>query len=366
MTDDEDFGPSISRPLHAGARSSAAGEAGAGPMRSAAGGSGPGGPSEEDAISDGAASLAPEVARLALAGLLAPRKTLPPSLFYDEEGCRLFYEITKLPEYYLTRTEFSLLAAAAPEVAASVAPGAALVEYGASDETKADWLLRQTTASGAAAFDVYVPIDVAGPALAAMRTRLAGRRPGLVVLPVVADFLRPISLPRRAREADVLGFFPGSTIGNLEPDAAVGFLRRARETLGSRARLLMGFDANRDPARLLPAYDDPKGITAAFNRNLLVRLNREAGAEFARDAFTHRTDWNEAESRIEMHLVSRADQTVRVAGRPVHFARGETTPTENSYKYAPARMRDLAGAAGWSLAREWTDAERLFVLWLLE
>jgi L-histidine N-alpha-methyltransferase len=310
------------------------------------------------------------VAAAALQGLLAPRKTLPPALFYDEEGCRLFYEITRLPEYYLTRSEFRLLQTTAPEVAAQLPPGATLVEYGASDETKAEMLLRQTVRSGSAAgqnvFRTYIPIDVAGPELRAMRERLAQRRPELTVTPVVADFLRPIELPQRHHEAAIMGFFPGSTIGNLEPEAAVAFLHRAGLSLGSGARFLLGFDTCRDPERLIPAYDDPAGVTAAFNRNLLVRLNREAGATFEPEAFAHRAVWNPEESRVEMHLVSRVAQTVLVAGQPIRFAREETIHTENSYKYAPARMREMVASAGWELTKKWSDSSDLFALWLLD
>jgi dimethylhistidine N-methyltransferase len=306
------------------------------------------------------------IAEAALIGLLAPRKTLPPSLFYDEEGCRLFYEITKLAEYYLTRTEFRLLDSIAPAAAALLPVGATLVEYGASDETKAEMLLRQATPAGSGIFQAYIPIDVAAPALRAMRERLAERRPGLTVAPVTADFMRPIALPERRRETAVLGFFPGSTIGNLEPGAAVGFLRRARTTLGEGARFLLGFDICRDPARLIPAYDDPAGVTAAFNRNLLTRLNREANATFDLEQFAHRAIWNEAESRIEMHLVSRVAQTVMVAGRPVRFLENETIHTENSYKYAPERMRAMISAAGWSPGKTWSDSKGLFAIWLLD
>lgn len=317
-----------------------------------------------------ATGISTPVAEAALQGLLAPRKTLPPSLFYDEEGCHLFYEITKLPEYYLTRTEFRLLETTAPEVAALLPSGATLVEYGASDETKAEMLLRQTVPGEAGAdtsvFRTYIPIDVAAPALRAMRDRLAVRRPGLAVRPVTADFLRPIQLPERDGETAIMGFFPGSTIGNLEPDAAVAFLRRARATLGHGARFLLGFDTCRDPDRLIPAYDDHAGITARFNRNLLVRLNREAGATFDPEAFAHLAVWNEAESRIEMHLVNRSVRTVMVAGQPIRFSRDETIHTENSYKYAPTRMRAMIQAAGWSTVKTWSDSNGLFAIWLLD
>jgi L-histidine Nalpha-methyltransferase len=330
------------------------------------------------------------LAETALEGLLAPRKTLPPSLFYDEEGCRLFYEITKLPEYYLTRSEFHLLETIAAEVAALLPAGATLVEYGASDETKAEMLLAQTARVGVpkagptsersrasfgiatrsfseqTVFRTYIPIDVAEPALRAMRERLAVHRPDLTVAPVTADFMWPVELPEREDETGIMGFFPGSTIGNLEPGLAVVFLGRVRATLGHRAKFLLGFDTCRDPARLIRAYDDPQGVTAQFNRNLLVRLNRETGATFDPETFAHRAVWNESESRIEMHLVSGAARTVMVAGRPVHFARDESIHTENSYKYSPERMRTMIEAAGWTVSKTWSDSNGLFALWLLD
>jgi dimethylhistidine N-methyltransferase len=304
------------------------------------------------------------VAAAALPGLLAARKTLPPLLFYDEEGCRLFYEITRLPEYYLTRTELALLERIAPDLAAAAPAGSTLVEYGASDETKAAMLLRQTIGFGEPVFTAYIPIDIATPSLLALRGRLEARFPGLTVLPHTADFMRPVTLPARA-EGPVLGFFPGSTIGNLEPGEATDFLRRARATLGPEARLILGFDCCQDPARLIPAYDDAAGVTAAFNRNLLVRLNREAGATFDPDGFVHRALWNAAEGRIEMHLISPDARAVQVAGRAIRFAAGETIHTENSYKYRPDRMRGLAAAAGWTPERTWTDPDGLFAIWLL-
>ena len=199
-----------------------------------------------------------------------------------------------------------------------------------------------------------------------MRERLALRRPALTVTPVTANFLQPIRLPERDGASRSMGFFPGSTIGNLEPDAAVAFLHRAGVSLGSGTRFLIGFDICRDPERLIPAYDDRAGVTARFNRNLLVRLNREAGADFDPEAFDHRAVWNAAESRIEMHLVSRMPQTVMVAGQKVRFARGETIHTENSYKYAPARMQELIVGAGWSLNKKWSDSSDLFAIWLLD
>ncbi|MBV9747695.1 MAG: L-histidine N(alpha)-methyltransferase [Acetobacteraceae bacterium] len=308
----------------------------------------------------GALTFDRAVADAALPGLLAARKTLPAKLFYDDEGCRLFGEITRLPEYYPTRTELALLREVAPEAVVGVPSGSALVEYGASDEGKATLLL-----DAAPAFAAYVPIDVAAGALATLAARLRRSRPKLAVHPVVADFLAPFALPRAVAAMPRTGFFPGSTIGNLEPAEAHRFLATTRQTLGAGARFLVGVDLRKDPAILVPAYDDAQGVTAAFNLNLLRRLNREAGADFDLDAFAHRAAWNPAEGRIEMHLVSLRPQTVRVAGHRIAFAAGETVHTENSYKHTEAGFQALAASAGWRAVRVWTDSARLFSLHLL-
>jgi dimethylhistidine N-methyltransferase len=301
----------------------------------------------------------PRVVAAALAGLRAPRKTLPPWLFYDEAGCRLFYQITELPEYYLTRAERVPLARAAEHVAALMPSGSTLVEYGASDETKALTLL----VAGAGAFTQYVPIDVAESELGRVRLRLGRRLPALAVRPITADFMDRIVLPPGEPR---LGFFPGSTIGNLEPEQARAFLERARMMLGSGARFLLGADIRKDAAILVPAYDDAQGITAAFNRNLLLRLNRDAAATFNPSLFRHQAVWNDQESRIEMHLVSTADHIVSVADHIIHFSRHETIHTENSYKHTPERLIGLADDAGWRLSRQWTDPETLFGVFLFE
>ena len=306
------------------------------------------------------------VAEAAISGLSRMQKTLPAKLFYDEEGCRLFSRITALPEYYLTRTEQALLADIAPRLSGGLSGPVVLIEYGASDEAKAEFLLRERDNTGAAVFQAYVPIDVAVPALEQMRRRLRQRRPDLLVCAVPADFMDAIELPADIPPWPRLGFFPGSTIGNLDPPEARRFLRQARGMLGANASFLVGVDLRKDPAILLPAYDDAAGVTAAFNRNLLVRLNREANADFDLDAFTHRAVWNDAESRIEMHLVSRRAQVAHLAGHVFHFARGETIHTENSYKYAPEHFAALAEQSGWHSAELWTDPARLFSLHLLE
>jgi L-histidine Nalpha-methyltransferase len=306
------------------------------------------------------------VADAALSGLLQTRKTLPAKLFYDEAGCRLFAQITELPEYYLTRTERGLLETVAPRVAAMSPEPAVLVEYGASDEAKAEFLLQERGTKGAPVMGAYVPIDVAASSLKRMQARLRRSRPYLHVYPYAMDFMSSVILPDAVADMFRLGFFPGSTIGNLDSLDATRFLQRALTTLGRRSRLLIGVDVRKDTALLIPAYDDAAGVTAAFNLNLLVRLNREAGADFDLSTFAHRAIWNDAESRIEMHLVSACDQVVRVAGHAIRFARDETIHTENSYKYTPDRFASLAEAAGWHSAELWMDEARLFSLHLLE
>jgi L-histidine Nalpha-methyltransferase len=312
-----------------------------------------------------ASEVGTKTAAYALEGLSRPQKMLPAKLFYDEEGCRLFYRITELPEYYLTRTELALLRRVAPEINGVIAAPAVLVEYGASDETKASILLDQGTESGQPLFAVYVPIDVAAEALARLRDRLCRTRPGLAVRPISADFLGSVALDPDIYGMKRLGFFPGSTIGNLDPAQARRFLSQAYSTLGEEARMLVGVDLRKDPAIMVPAYDDAEGITAAFNLNLLARLNREAAADFDLRSFSHRAVWNDVESRIEMHLVSRRPQMVRLAGHAIRFAQGETIHTESSYKHTPERFAAIAEAAGWRPERIWTDPDRLFSLHLL-
>ena len=305
------------------------------------------------------------VAELAMRGLSQQQKTLPPQLFYDEEGSRLFRLITELPEYYLTRTELALLSDVAPRVVRDMSRGSVLVEYGASDENKAHYLLRECDDSGQHVLDCYVPIDVASAGLQRMRHRLSSSYPHLRVHPLVTDFTAAITLPVQATSRGRLGFFPGSTIGNLEPPEVTTFLRNVRTTLGNDSRFLIGVDLRKDPVVLIPAYNDSAGVTAAFNLNLLARLNREAAADFDIGAFAHRASWNAAESRIEMHLVSRRDQTVFIDQSAVHFSEGETIHTENSYKYRPERFTALAAGAGWACTETWTDAARFFALFLL-
>ncbi len=302
-----------------------------------------------------------------LAGLSAGQKTLPAKLFYDEAGCALFNRITRLPEYYVTRAEMALLDRHAVEIAAHAPPGAALIEYGASDEAKGVALLD----AGRRDFAAYVPVDIAGPALAAIAGRMRRTHPGLPVVTVVADFLQPLALPPEVTRLPLFGFFPGSTIGNFRPPMVGRFLRAVRATLSGAEVpqeapwFVVGTDLRKEPSRLLPAYDDSEGVTAAFNRNILRHVNRIAPAGFDPDAFDHRAVWNAHEGRIEMHLQSRQAQAVEVAGRTIRFRPGETIHTEDSYKHTPDGFLALATAAGWRSAGFWSDPDGLFGMHLL-
>ena len=306
---------------------------------------------------DGYNSAETSIAQEVFAGLTQAQKTLPAKLFYDPEGCRLFGEITRLPEYYVTRAELALLAEVAPQL--PHLPGCALIEYGASDEAKAMSLIGPIGAAS------YVPIDIAAEALQEVAARLRRSQPTLAVHPVAADFLRPVMLPDAIAACQKFGFFPGSTIGNLDHEAACSFLRQARETLGAGSYFLVGVDLRKDPAILIPAYDDAQGVTAAFNRNLLAHVNREIGTDFDLASFEHRAIWNDAASRIEMHLVSTRQQTIDLDGATIAFAPGESIHTENSYKHTVPQFQALAARAGWDAEQVWTDAGDLFSIHLL-
>ncbi len=299
-----------------------------------------------------------DIVEIALAGLTARRKTLPAKLFYDDEGCRLFYEITRLPEYYLTRTETKLLSSIAASIIPTGFDQGALIEFGGSDESKARILLDLPGAP----FSKYVPIDVAAPALAAVQSRLRRTHPKLRVVCIAADFMQPLVLPALSRSR--MGFFPGSTIGNLDPTGAVAFLSAARASLGREAWFLLGADLRKDPKLLLPAYNDSSGVTAAFNLNLLRRLNREAAAHFDLAAFRHQATWNDEASRIEMHLFSLCDQTVVIADTSIQFDEMESIHTENSYKHTPKKIAEIAARAGWELHEKWEDHGGLFGVFL--
>jgi L-histidine Nalpha-methyltransferase len=308
--------------------------------------------------------LAPRTESFAAAvvrGLSLPAKAIDPVWFYDEAGSALFDRITDLPEYYPTRTEIAILDRHGAEMAAALGSGVQLIELGSGSSVKVRLLLDRLEAPAG-----YVGVDVSAEHLRAACDRLAADYPQVEVAAVCADYMGEVVLPDpvRTRPRRRVGFFPGSTIGNLEPATAADFLARWRERLRGGG-MLIGVDLKKDPARLEAAYDDAAGVTAAFNLNLLARINRELGGTFDLSAFAHRAHYDRDLGRIEMHLVSRRDQIVTAAGRRFSFAAGEAIHTEISCKYTVEEFRALAVRAGYRPARTWTDAEHLFsVHWL--
>lgn len=297
-----------------------------------------------------------------LTGLSQPQKTVPCRWLYDERGSVLFEEITLLPEYYPTRTEAAILEACAADVASAAGPGATVVEYGAGASVKTRLLLD-------AMQDVhcYVPIDVSAEFLAESAARLEADYAGLQVVPVVSDFLSPIDLPAESEgPGPAVGFFPGSTVGNLTDEEIADFFERARRDLGDGASFVLGADLKKSADRLIPAYDDAAGVTAAFNLNLLERINRELGGTFDLARFAHEARWNEERSRVEMHLVSQGAQTVRVGDAEFRFHDGETIHTENSRKFARGELSALAVRRGWETTDVWMDDDGLFSVMMLK
>jgi L-histidine Nalpha-methyltransferase len=304
----------------------------------------------------------------ALAGLAARPKTLPPKHFYDAVGARLFERICELEEYYPTRTEVGILKRHIDEIVTALGPGCRLVEFGSGSGLKTQILLRHLRQPSA-----YVPVDISRAQLLSFAESVRRRHPSLDVRPVCADYTRAWSLPPAPRSARrTVAFFPGSTIGNLEKPDAEQFLRRARTLCGSNGGLLVGVDLKKDRSVVERAYNDAAGVTAAFNLNLLHRLNRECDADFDVDAFAHYAPYDEANGRIEMRLVSRVAQEVGI-GRGAHgepllracFAAGEYIVTEYSHKYAPAEFAVLAGRSGWRVDDFWTDDLGWFGVFLL-
>ena len=295
-----------------------------------------------------------------LAGLAAQPKAMSPKHFYDKVGSHLFEAITELPEYYPTRTETALLSDAAPEIASYISDGATLVEFGSGASIKTRLILDAAPQTA-----VYVPVDISQDALDAAAASIGASYPNLTVAPLAGDFTDLLELPDAARDHPRTGFFPGSTIGNFEHAEAVEFLRAARRLLRSGAQFVIGVDLVKDPAVLVRAYDDAQGVTAAFNKNLLARINRELEGDFDLTAFAHRAVWNADRSRVEMHLVSLKDQTARAAGRAFDFAEGETIHTENSHKFTPDGFSRLAEEAGWRTLRLWTSPEPAFAVFML-
>jgi dimethylhistidine N-methyltransferase len=295
-----------------------------------------------------------------LAGLSAAIPAIPARWLYDRRGSELFEEITKLPEYYPTRIETGLLHRYSRSVAEVTGHGDAVIEFGSGSSAKTPILLEAVQPSA------YVPVDISGEFLRASAAELKARFPRLPIYPLEADFMGPISLPPQVRDVGRLGFFPGSTIGNMVARTAVDLLRAMKDTLGVGAFLLMGMDRLKDEQVLIRAYDDADGITAAFNLNLLRRINVELQGTIPVEAFRHRAIWNDRMARIEMHLEALRDVDFTVAGQGFRFRAGETIHTENSHKYGPRDSRLLLHAAGWGVAQEWTDPDDQFALILAQ
>ncbi len=300
---------------------------------------------------------APEVADFrdeVLRGLGAHPKRIAPKFFYDRRGSALFEEICRLPEYYLTRGEIGILRACAREVAGLAGPDSVLIELGSGASRKVRLLLEALRP------DAYLAVDISREFLLQATRKLAHDYPWLEVHAACADLCRPFSVSGLPQAGRRLAFYPGSSIGNFEPEEARAFMRGLRPLLGPDGALLIGVDLKKDPAVLHAAYNDVTGVTAMFNLNLLVRLRRELNAEFDLAAFAHDAFYNEAAGRIEMHLVSRKAQRVRVDGRYFIFARDESIHTENSYKYTVTEFHALACAAGYAIERTWTDPNEMF------
>jgi dimethylhistidine N-methyltransferase len=290
-----------------------------------------------------------------LEGLPRPQKEIPAKFFYDAEGSRLFEAICRLDEYYPTRTEIAILAASAGAIARHLPAEAIVIELGSGASPKIRLLLDALARPRA-----YVPVEIARAPLLRTAAALARAYPAIAVIPVCADFLDGLRLPPDLPAERRVAFFPGSTIGNFHPGDAVRLLRTIGNAVGAGGHLLIGVDLKKDPGVLYRAYNDAAGVTAAFNRNLLTRINRELGGTFDPTLFDHQAHYEPAAGRIEMHLVSMRDQVVSVAGENFRFRRGESIHTENSYKYTPGEFRALAARAGFASVHVWTDPGALF------
>lgn len=309
------------------------------------------------------AAAAPSAfARDVMEGLARPRKSIPCTWLYDHRGSALFEQITDVAEYYPTRAETLILERCVAEVARIAGPGVTVVELGSGSSRKTPLLLQALDRPAG-----YVPIDISAQFLAEAVQPLRARFPDLPITPVVADFTQLTRLPRTKNKGGRrLVFFPGSTIGNFTPEAATDLLTRIARAAGPAALLVVGADATQDPAVLIPAYDDSQGVTAAFNLNLLARINRELDANFSLTAFRHEARWNADEQRVEMHLVSRYTQSVAVRGQQVHFEMGESIHTENSYKYGLLKFRSMAARSGWEQTQLWIGGPSRYAVHVFE
>jgi len=302
-----------------------------------------------------------EFGRDVLAGLSRPQKAIPSRWLYDLRGSELFEQITELDEYYPTRTETAIFHDQSAEIARALGEGVVLVEYGAGALVKTRILLDALRAPVG-----YVPIDISGRFLREAAGLLARDYPGLSVHPIVGDFTSTLDLSGApGRQDQRVGFFPGSTIGNLDNDQIRAFFRTARATLGPDARFILGLDLKKDPGILIPAYDDNSGVTAEFNLNLLARINRELGADFDLENFRHEARWNEAESRVEMHIVARRPGDVTLCGRRFSFGQAETIHTEISRKFELPVLDTLLEGTGWAREETWQDPRGYFAVTLL-
>ncbi|MBE5072692.1 L-histidine N(alpha)-methyltransferase [Erythrobacteraceae bacterium E2-1 Yellow Sea] len=291
-----------------------------------------------------------------LVGLKQVQKAVPARWFYDDAGSRLFEEITQLPEYYLTRAETEILRGRGEDFAHLIGPGRAVVEFGSGSSVKTPLLLHAIEPAA------YVPLDISGDFLRASARDLAAKFPGLPVYPVEADFMRQVALPEEVAGLQKLGFFPGSTIGNMVPASAVDLLRAMRQTLGEGSQLLIGMDLIKDRKVLEAAYDDAAGVTAQFNLNLLARINRELDGDIPLEDFRHLALWNDDLARIEMHLQARRDLNFRVSGQSFSIQAGETIHTENSHKFSRRMGNTMLLASGWTPVEHWLDSEERFAL----
>lgn len=295
------------------------------------------------------------------AGLSATPKTLPCKYFYDEKGSDLFQQICHLPEYYPTRTETKLLQSIAGEIGELIGPGCQMIEYGSGSSEKMRIVL-----SALIEPESFTAVDISKEHLLTVTEALSNEFPDLKVHAVSADFVRPFEVPAMIGSGRRVGFFPGSTIGNFTHDGAIEFLEGTRHVVGPKGAMLIGVDLKKDERILHAAYNDAQGVTAAFNMNLLTRLNRELGANFDLTRFRHDAFYNAEIGRIEMHLLSLSDQTVSLGGEPYSFRKDETIHTENSYKYSPDEFTALTERAGYEMLKTWTDPEQLFGLFFLQ
>ena len=306
----------------------------------------------------------PSIAADVETGLCASPKSLPPRLFYDARGSELFEQITALPEYYLTSTERQILETHAAEMIEAAGSDLRVVELGAGSATKTVILLRELARQQGKA--IFYPVDVSSAAMEEADERLRRVIPGIELHPVVADYTSGLPFLQSLRGRKLI-LYIGSSIGNFEPLQASAILSAIRASMAPGDAILLGTDMRKSPKRLIPAYDDAAGVTAAFNKNMLIRINRELGADFNLDRFAHRAVWNPELSRIEMHLESLVPQQVRIRdlSLTVSFRRGETIHTENSYKFSMPMIRSIASNASLSVERTWTDPRRLFTVHLL-